>query len=51
MYIRAFQKERELKDHTGRLNLFPTPWGDRWRIGKASYAQLEADLSCKKDPL
>jgi len=46
MYVRAFRKERELKNNlTGDLKVSQAPWGEPWQIGKTSYIQLEAELA------
>jgi deoxycytidylate deaminase len=46
LYKRAFLKERELKDkNTGIINIQAPQWGTPWHLSKASYPELEAELS------
>lgn len=46
LYVRAFWKDRELKDKTtGVLKISDPDWGGPWDVGRLSYSQLEAELS------
>lgn len=46
LYRRAFAKDRDLKnDRTGILEIGEPQWGAPWHLRKASYVQLEAELS------
>jgi deoxycytidylate deaminase len=50
LYVRAFLKDRDLKnDKTGQMQITEPDWGGPWYLAKASYVQLEAELS--KDPV
>lgn len=46
LYERAFLKERELKDkNTGIIKIQEPQWGTPWHLSRASYPELEAELS------
>jgi len=46
LYERAFLKDRELKDkNTGKMKFHPPRWGTPWHLSRASYPELEAELS------
>jgi deoxycytidylate deaminase len=46
LYKRAFLKERELKDrNTGIINIQNPQWGTPWHLSRASYPELEAELT------
>lgn len=46
LYERAFLKERELKDkNTGTIHIQNPQWGTAWHLSRASYPDLEAELS------
>jgi hypothetical protein len=46
LYKRAFLKDRELKNKdTGIITIDPPLWGTPWHLSKASYPELEAELS------
>lgn len=49
LYIRAFTKDRPLKNtNTGEMDIGVPQWGNKWKIKRVSYTQLEAELT--KDP-
>lgn len=46
LYLRAFEKTRQLKDkETGDMRFDPPPWGDDWAPYTAAYPELEAALT------
>lgn len=46
LYLRAFEKTRQLKDkETGRMHFGAPPWGDDWAPYTAAYPELEAALT------
>jgi deoxycytidylate deaminase len=46
LYKRAFLKERELKNkNTGIISIQEPQWGTPWHLSRASYPELEAELS------
>jgi deoxycytidylate deaminase len=46
LYLRAFEKTRQLKDkETGDVRFDPPPWGDDWAPYTAAYPELEAALT------
>jgi hypothetical protein len=46
LYRRAFSKDRDLKDdRSGTMSIGEPDWGAPWHLRKASYVQLEAELS------
>lgn len=46
MYRRAFEKDRELKNHlTGVMQVHEPPWGAPYDLSTKSYAELEAALT------
>lgn len=46
MFVRAFVKDRELKDkQTGMLSIHKPEWASAWHVGRVSYAELENELA------
>ncbi|MFO0598696.1 MAG: anti-phage dCTP deaminase [Myxococcaceae bacterium] len=44
MYARAFLKERDLKDASGKMAFGSSESSNRWNLGKKSYTELEASV-------
>jgi deoxycytidylate deaminase len=46
LYLRAFEKTRDLKDKvSGKMHVGTPPWGDDWSPFTSAYPQLEAALT------